>query len=95
MTRCALAELSVGSRAVVRDVRCARVLRRRLLEMGLLPGTRVEVVRRAPLGDPLELRLRGYALSIRREEAAAIEVEPLASTQEASTSVAIAEELAP
>lgn len=95
MTRCALADLPVGSRAVVRDVRCGRALRRRLLEMGLLPGTRVELVRRAPLGDPLELRLRGYALSIRREEAAAIEVEPVASAHPASSSVAVAEELAP
>jgi len=43
--------------------------------MGLLPGTRVTVVRAAPLGDPIELKLRGYALSIRRSEALAIEVQ--------------------
>ncbi|MEM9067981.1 MAG: FeoA domain-containing protein [Myxococcota bacterium] len=71
----ALASVAVGTRVVVRTVRCARDLRRRLLELGLLPGTEVEVIRRAPLGDPLELRLRGYALSIRREEAEAIDVE--------------------
>ncbi len=47
----------------------------RLLEMGLLPGTEVEMVRLAPLGDPLEIRVRGYLLSLRREEASAIEVE--------------------
>lgn len=52
----------------------ARALRCRLLEMGVLAGTEVTLIRRAPLGDPLELRLRGYALSLRREEAEAIEV---------------------
>jgi Fe2+ transport system protein FeoA len=49
---------------------------RRLMEMGLLPGTEVRVVRVAPLGDPLELRLRDYSLSVRRSEAAKITVRP-------------------
>jgi Fe2+ transport system protein FeoA len=48
----------------------------RLLEMGLLPGTLVEVVRLAPLGDPIDLKVRGYHLSIRKHEAASIQVEP-------------------
>jgi Fe2+ transport system protein FeoA len=48
---------------------------RRLLEMGLVPGTRVTVQREAPLGDPMELRVRNYALSIRRADALRIEVE--------------------
>jgi ferrous iron transport protein A len=47
---------------------------RRLKELGLVPGTRVEVVRRAPLGDPIELRLRHVHLSLRRSEAARIHV---------------------
>jgi Fe2+ transport system protein FeoA len=47
---------------------------RRLMEMGVLPGTEVRVVRVAPLGDPLELRLRDYSLSVRRTEAAQITV---------------------
>ncbi len=47
----------------------------RLLEMGLLSGTRVEVVRYAPLGDPIDLKVRGYHLSIRKHEAAMIRVE--------------------
>jgi Fe2+ transport system protein FeoA len=46
----------------------------RLLEMGFVPGTRVEVVKVAPLGDPLELRIRGYHLSLRRAEAAHVRV---------------------
>lgn len=47
---------------------------RRLMELGLVPGTPVEVVRRAPLGDPIELRLREVHLSVRRSEAARIHV---------------------
>ena len=47
----------------------------RLLEMGLLPGTPVEMVRLAPLGDPMDLKVRGFHLSIRRHEAAHIEIE--------------------
>ncbi len=71
-----LDEIADGSAAIVRRLALPRGTARRLLEMGLLPGTRLRVVRRAPLGDPIELRLRNYSLSIRREEAALIEVEP-------------------
>ena len=46
------------------------------MEMGLLPGTRIELVRRAPFGDPLEIRLRGYLLSLRRTEAAGVALRP-------------------
>ncbi len=52
-----------------------RTVVRRLLEMGLVPGTPVTVQREAPLGDPVELRVRNYALSIRRADALGIEVE--------------------
>ena len=48
----------------------------RLLEMGLLPGTPVEVVRLAPLGDPIDLKVRGYHLSIRKHEAQLITIDP-------------------
>jgi len=71
-----LAAVPVGSTVIVRRLVLPRPTARRLLELGLLPGTEVRVVRRAPLGDPIELRLRDYSLSIRREEAARIEVEP-------------------
>lgn len=47
----------------------------RLLEMGLVPGTEVEVVRLAPLGDPIDLRVRGFHLSVRKAEAAHVVVE--------------------
>lgn len=48
----------------------------RMREMGLLPGTQVRFVRAAPLGDPLEIEVRGYKLSLRRDEAAQIVVDP-------------------
>ena len=71
-----LAELSIGACATVARLRCERSVARRLMEMGLLPGTTVQLRRIAPLGDPIELRLRGFSLSIRRSEAERIEVEP-------------------
>jgi ferrous iron transport protein A len=51
--------------------------RNRLLSMGLTPGTRFRVERRAPLGDPVEISLRGFRLSLRRAEAAALRVQRL------------------
>lgn len=51
--------------------------RNRLLSMGLTPGTRFRVERRAPLGDPVEISLRGFRLSVRRDEAAALRVHRL------------------
>lgn len=70
-----LAVLELRRRARIVSVGGAVPLRRRLLEMGVLPGTAIEVIRVAPLGDPIEVRLRGYALSLRREDARAIGVE--------------------
>ncbi len=55
-------------------------VRRRLLEMGLCPGVIVEVIRRAPLGDPLEVRVRGYLLSLRLDQAAQVDATSLAAT---------------
>lgn len=51
-------------------------LRRRLIEMGLTPGTRVTITKRAPLGDPIEIRLRGYELTLRADDAEKIMVIP-------------------
>lgn len=74
-TRRYLARVPVGSTAIVSKVSGTRPVVRRLLEMGLVPGTPVTVQREAPLGDPVELRVRNYALSIRRADAQKIEVE--------------------
>ncbi len=63
---------------MITEVGGARSIRRRLMELGLVPGTPIGVVNIAPLGDPLELQVRGGRLSIRREEAASIELgEPI------------------
>jgi ferrous iron transport protein A len=72
-----LAGVPLGTSAVVRRVGNGRPIARRLMELGLVPGTRVTVTRVAPLGDPLELRVRNYALSIRRSEALGIEVDEM------------------
>jgi ferrous iron transport protein A len=70
-----LAEIPRGRSAIVRDVAGSRSFRRRLLEMGLVPGTSVRVITIAPLGDPLRIEVRGGEWSIRRTEAAQIAVE--------------------
>jgi Fe2+ transport system protein FeoA len=70
-----LDELPLGQTAKVVKLRGAPAVRRRLMEMGLTPAAVVEAIRRAPMGDPLDVKVRGYHLSLRREEAAAVEVE--------------------
>lgn len=70
-----LDKLPLGQEAVITAVGGEGALRCRLLDMGLIPKTRVRVEKIAPLGDPLELRVRGYSLSLRKEDAGKIEVE--------------------
>jgi high-affinity iron transporter len=72
---CLLNELGVGCRGSVVSVGGDSGLRRRLLEMGFCNGAKVEVIRRAPMGDPIEFRLRGYHLSLRGELAKYVRVE--------------------
>ena len=69
-----LNELPVGKAAVITKVGGAGALRCRLLDMGLIPKTKIVITKVAPMGDPLELRLRGYTLTIRIEDAKNIEV---------------------
>ena len=70
-----LDKLEVGQTAIIKKVNGQGVLRSRLLEMGLIPKTEVKVVKKAPLGDPIELYLRSYSLTIRKEDGSQIEVE--------------------
>ena len=70
-----LSELSVGQKARVARVDDVGEVGQRVLEMGLIPGTDVTLVGVAPMGDPLVFELRGYRLSLRRAEAAGVEVE--------------------
>ena len=67
-----LDEVHVNQSAVITKVGGEGVLRGRLLDMGLIPKTAVTVIKYAPMGDPMELFLRGYALSLRKDEAAQI-----------------------
>ena len=64
-----LTSLAVGASATVTEIRVPSEDRSRLLEMGLLVGTPVELVRFAPLGDPVEIKVRGYHLTLRKHEA--------------------------
>ena len=70
-----LAELQPGQRGTVAKVGGDADTARRLMDMGVIRGTTVEVVRKAPLGDPIEVRLRGFMLTVRRTEAEQITVE--------------------
>ena len=70
-----LDKLPLGQDAVITAVGGEGALRCRLLDMGLIPKTTVRVEKVAPLGDPIELRVRGYALSLRKEDSRNIEVE--------------------
>lgn len=69
--------LAVGEKARIKQITGTALIRRRLLQMGLTPGTEVAVEGSAPLGDPVEIRVKGYRLSLRRGEAACVTVEPL------------------
>ena len=67
--------LPVGAAGVIKTVSGEGILRLRLLDMGLIPQTLVRVSKVAPMGDPMELELRGYVLTLRKEDAHNIEVE--------------------
>jgi ferrous iron transport protein A len=80
-----LAQLPIGARAVVTNISGAanQIVARRLMEMGVVPGVAVRVVKTAPFGCPLEIRVRGYNLAIRRSEAESIEVRMTSDPQSA------------
>ena len=70
-----LDKLPLGQEAVITAVGGEGALRCRLLDMGLIPKTRVRVEKVAPMGDPIEIHIRDYELTIRKEDASQIEVE--------------------
>ena len=69
-----IAELQIGQSAIITKVGGEGALRCRFLDMGLIPKTKVTVIKVAPMGDPIELRLRDYELTIRIDDANKIEV---------------------
>jgi ferrous iron transport protein A len=69
-----LNELKPGESGKIARLEGAGALKRRIMDMGLTKGTEIRVTKVAPLGDPIELTVRGYELSIRKDEAATIEI---------------------
>lgn len=69
-----LAKLSIGKEAKVTKINGNNAITRRLMEMGVIPGVSVKVIKTAPFGDPIEVRVRGYSLAMRKNEAETIEV---------------------
>ena len=70
-----LEEVKIGQTVRIARLRGEGAVKRRIMDMGLTKGTEVTVRKIAPLGDPIELTVRGYELSVRKDDAAAIEVE--------------------
>lgn len=70
-----LTSINAGSKATVAEIKVPPASRARLMEMGLLVGTPVELVRFAPMGDPVEIKVRGYNLTLRKSEAEQILVQ--------------------
>jgi ferrous iron transport protein A len=64
-----LTSVAIGKTATVAEINLPAAARPRLMEMGLLVGTKVELVRFAPMGDPVEIKVRGYNLTLRKSEA--------------------------
>lgn len=69
-----LANLEDGAVAEVKEVHGNNAISKRLMEMGIIPGVSIRVIKAAPFGDPIEIRVRGYNLAMRRNEAEAIEI---------------------
>ena len=68
-------ELKIGEKAIVTGLGCSGALRRRIIDMGITPDAVIIMRKAAPMGDPIEINVRGYELSIRRSEAKEITVE--------------------
>ncbi|MBR3638653.1 MAG: fused ferrous iron transport protein A/B, partial [Lachnospiraceae bacterium] len=77
-----LAELKIKDRGIVKSVGGEGATRQHFLDMGLIPGAKLEVIKFAPLGDPMEVRLHGYELTLRLEDAARIEIEEITEPSE-------------
>ena len=87
-----LKELGIGESAIITEVGGEGALRQHFLDMGVIPGAEVTVVKYAPMGDPVELRIQGYELTLRLDDAAKIGVQKLPSLNEDSQSTAVSGE---
>ncbi len=70
-----LSDMKPGEQAIIKKVRGNGPLKRRFMDMGIVEGTKLDYIKVAPLGDPLQISVKSYELSIRKEDAANIEVE--------------------
>ena len=70
-------ELKIGEKAIVTGLGCSGALRRRIIDMGITPGAVIIMRKAAPMGDPIEITLRGYELTLRVEDARKIEIEEI------------------
>jgi Fe2+ transport system protein FeoA len=70
-----LSDVMPKNKAKVKAIIAENNLKRKLLDMGIIPGVMIEVIKLAPLGDPVEIKVRGYHLSLRKEEARCVTVE--------------------
>ena len=70
-----LSELNPKDKGIIKKIEKSGSLKRKLLDMGVIPGSSIEIVKFAPLGDPVDVKIRGYHLSLRKEEASQILVE--------------------
>ncbi len=80
-----LKELAVGKKAKILSVGGEGALRQHFLDMGVIPNTEVKVIQYAPMGDPVELLIHGYSLTLRLDDAAQIEIEPIEDVPEVNT----------
>jgi ferrous iron transport protein A len=76
-----LADLAKGESRTVVSVRGDAAITRRLMEMGVIPGVAVRMVKSAPFGDPIEIKVRGYSLALRRSEAESVALEKVATNE--------------
>ena len=70
-----LRDLKIGQSGKIRKIGTVGALKQRFMDMGITKGTEVKIIKIAPLGDPIELEIRGYNLSVRKDDAALIEIE--------------------
>lgn len=70
-----LSQLDIGEKGIVKVVNGEGVVRRRLFDMGITPGAEIYLRKKAPLGDPIEITLRGYELTLRKAEASHVEMQ--------------------
>ena len=77
MTTATLKDLKPGQKGKVLRIKARGEMNKRIVEMGITPGSVVEMERVAPLGDPVDIKVKGYHLSLRKDEAGGIEIEKL------------------